>query len=98
MKNLLRSAIIVTIVLFAPGCASTDSYGVSHENYRAAIEQIRSNLADHIKPTVQEVFAGGEMSQIRRNATMDLMSDTLTLCDDTLAGKNAGAAAVASGQ
>jgi outer membrane murein-binding lipoprotein Lpp len=91
MKRFMQGA-IVAIVLFTSGCCTTRDKvnSVSVDDYRAAIEQIKSNLETNIKPAVVEVMATSDKSDEWKQAKLELIDDTITLATDTLAGKNAG--------
>jgi hypothetical protein len=87
MKYLIQS-LLVTVLVFAPGCCTTRdaATGVSTDSYREAISRIRTNIAE-IRSDVAMVDYTPEIKE----ADLQLIDATITLCDDTLAGKNAGA-------
>lgn len=91
MKRFLQVC-IMAVVLAAPGCCSTrdTESGVSTDDYKAAIEQIKSNLSNNIKPTVSDLMAESARPDEWKTAKLELIDDTITLCEDVLAGKNAG--------
>jgi hypothetical protein len=87
MKYLIQS-LLVTALVFAPGCCTSrdPATGVSTDSYREALTRIRSNIAE-IRSDVVLV----DYNQDIKEADLQLIDATITLCDDTLAGKNAGA-------
>lgn len=91
----LFQSIVLVGVLLAPGCCSTRDAetSVSTDDYKAALNRVRTNLVDNIRPSVAEIMSADTTHLPEwKEAKLDLIDDTVTLIDDTLAGKNAGTA------
>ena len=97
MKRLVGAAAI-TLALLAVGCCGTrdPSTGVSVESYKKAVTQIHDNLKTVVKPAMEAALAESKKSDKWKEAQLGVVIDSITLCEDTLAGKNAGVAPVRS--
>lgn len=87
-KLILLAALLVNTSGCALFCSPRDpNTGVSVASYREALEKIRANVVE-IKSDIEDVT----YDPVIKEADLQLMDATITLCDDTLAGKNAGSA------
>ena len=87
MKKLITSAILV-VLLVAPGCCTNRNpeTQVSIDSYVAALERVKINLTDDIRPGYAEALAASGLLPELIEARLGLLDDTLTLIDDTLTG------------
>lgn len=88
-------SILLALTLLVGGCCTERNAvtGVSVESYVEAITKIRGNIAA-IRTDVDAVTYNEDI----KKADLQLIDATLSLCDDTLAGKDAGTASTGSGQ
>lgn len=98
-KGIIGLALIIVIACHA--CCIDDknvdpTNNVSAESYRACVVKVQSNLVGNIIPSLQAMKTGDLASPSPQHtakwwdAKIGLMSDTATLCSDTLAGSNVG--------
>jgi hypothetical protein len=94
MKSLTRFLLVAALVL-APGCCTTRNAdtGVSVESYVEGITKVRANIAE-----IRSDLIAADYDATIKEADVQLIDATITLCDDMLAGKNAGTAPAESGQ
>lgn len=98
MKRLLQSVLLVTCLTACPSTERHPETFVSVESYHAAIAQIRSNLVLQVKPTMVTALGESTKSVEWKTSQLDVVDDTITLCDDVLKGAKAGTATTESGQ
>ena len=82
----------LTLVALTGGCCTTrdGDTQVSAESYKAALTKVQSNLKDRIRPALADLLDKDTThGDAWKSAKLGLIDDTLTLCSDTLAGKNA---------
>lgn len=82
-------SILLALVLVVSGCCGHErntTTSVSVESYVEAITKIRGNIAA-IRTDVDAVTYNEDI----KKADLQLIDATISLCDDTLSGKNAGA-------
>lgn len=93
--KLLLSGLLAVVLVLAPGCCTErdSTSGVSVESYKEALTQIRGNIA-----TIRSDVAEITYHPVTKEANLQLLDATISLCDDTLAGKAAGTAATGSSQ
>jgi hypothetical protein len=94
MKFLFRGLFVAVLVVTPACCTERDAAtGVSVTSYRESIAQIRSNVLE-IRVDLEAVAYDAEI----KKADLQLIDATVSLCTDTLDGKNAGVATTGSGQ
>jgi len=88
MKSMLRGLVMVALMISPVGCctARDEQTGVSVDSYKAAITKVRSNIAE-----IRSDVATVTYEPAIKAADLQLIDATIALCDDTLAGKTAGA-------
>ena len=88
MRKLFGS-IALALVLVAPaGCCTTrnSETQVSVESYVAALERIKTNLTDDVRPGYAEALSASGVIPELQGARLGVLDDTLTLINDTLTG------------
>lgn len=83
----MKKLVTLVLALALAGCCTTRNpdTGVSVDSYVAALKKVSSNVAE-IRSDIATLDYDPEL----KKAHMQVMDATVTLCDDTLAGKNAG--------
>lgn len=93
MKKLIGVMVLVVALIALSGCCSTRNAetGVSVDSYVAALEKVKSNLEDDLKPAMEELL-DKDTAHIEpwKESKRNLLDDTITLCDDALQGDKAG--------
>jgi hypothetical protein len=90
--KLLLSGLLAAVLMGC--CTERDSTsGVSIASYKEAVTQIRGNIA-----TIRSDVAEITYHPVTKEAHLQLLDATISLCDDTLAGKVVGVAVVGSDQ
>lgn len=86
----MKKLILIVALLVTPACCpptrNTET-GVSVTSYTEALTKIRDNVA-----AIRTDVAAIDYNKDLKEADLQLIDATITLCNDTLAGKNAGAA------
>lgn len=90
--NRLLVASALAFALFSSGCctARDSETHVSVDSYKRALQQIRSNLVDDIRPGYKEALERSDLLPDTFPVRLGLVDDTITLIDGTLAGATEG--------
>ena len=90
MRKLLGSIALVALLLAPAGCCTNRhaESQVSVESYVSALERIKSNIVEDIRPGYAEALDASGVIPELLEARLGVVDDTVTLIDDTLTGAN----------
>ena len=88
MKKLLGSIALIALLIAPTGCCTNRNAEtqVSVDSYVSALEKIKSNLVDDVRPGYAEALSASGVIPELQEARLGVLDDTVTLIDDTLTG------------